>query len=47
MQQRHTDVEMEMRVQRRSEAMKERDRPDLGTGPGSRARLLERGPNGA
>jgi hypothetical protein len=42
-----TDVEMEVRVQGRAEAMKERDGAYLGTGTGSRARLLECGPNGA
>ncbi len=42
-----TDVEMEVRVQGRSEAMNERDGSDLGTGTGSRARITERGPNGA
>ena len=30
-----------------SKPMKERDRADVGIGPGSRARLSERGPNGA
>jgi hypothetical protein len=40
-------VEMEVRVQGRSEAMNDRDGPDLGTGTGSRARISERGPNGA
>ena len=42
-----TDVEMEVRVQRRAETMKERDSAYLSTGTGSRTRISERGPNGA
>ena len=41
------DVEMEVCVEKRAEAMKERDGTDLGTRTSSRARISERGPNGA
>ena len=41
-----TDVEMEVSVERRAEAMKKRDRADLGMGTGSRARMSERSANG-
>ena len=42
-----TDVEMEVSVEKRAETMKERDGAYVGTGTGSRARISERGPNGA
>ena len=42
-----TDVEMKVRVEKRAETMKERDGAYLGTGTGPRARISERGPNGA
>ncbi len=40
------DTDVEVSVERRAEAMKKRDRADLGMGTGSRARMSERSPNG-
>ena len=41
-----TDVEVEVSIERRAEAMKKRDRADLGMGTGSRTRMSEHSPNG-
>ncbi len=42
-----TDVEMEVRVKKLAETLKERNSADVGTGTGSRARISECGANGA